>query len=147
MSQVFRTSLVLTLLSAGCTPEEKPPEEQPLAVDPCVGLPPLTLSASPERVRVGDPVSLTATGGSGYYRYRVEPGGSSGEMRGSRFVAGPTPAADTLVAEDVRCPGDARAQVSVVAAFDVAPARAMVKPGTSFQVEVTGLMGNPVFSL
>jgi hypothetical protein len=147
MSRVFRTSLVLTLLSAGCTPEEKPPEEQPLAVDPCVGLPPLTLSTSPERVRVGDPVSLTATGGSGYYRYRVEPGGSSGEMRGSRFIAGPTPAADTLVAEDVRCPGDARAQVSVVAAFDVAPARAMVKPGTSFQVEVTGLMGNPVFSL
>ncbi|HEX8437646.1 VCBS repeat-containing protein [Archangium sp.] len=145
MSRVFRTSLVLALLSAGCTPEESPPEQ--LAVDPCAGLPPLSLSASPERVRVSNPVSLTATGGSGYYRYRAEPGGSSGEMRGSRFIAGLTPAADTLVVEDVRCPGDARARVSVVAAFDVAPSRAMVKPGTSFQVEVTGQLGEPVFTL
>lgn len=147
MTRVFRTSLVLALLSAACLPEEPPPEPQPAAVDPCAGLPPLALSASPVRARVKDPVTLSATGGSGHYRFLAESGGSSGEMRGSRFIAGPTPAVDTLVVEDLRCPGDARAQVEVVAAFDVAPARAMLKPGTSFQVQVTGQMGEPVFTL
>ncbi|HYO66154.1 MAG TPA: VCBS repeat-containing protein, partial [Archangium sp.] len=146
MIRVSRASLVLALLSAGCQPEEKPPEP-PAAVDPCAGLPPLALSASPLRTRVKEPVTLSATGGSGYYRYLVEPGGSSGEMRGSRFIAGPTPSRDTLVVEDLRCPRDARTQVEVVAAFDVAPARATLKPGTSFQVQVTGQMGAPVFSL
>lgn len=146
MIRVSRASLVLALLSAGCQPEEKPPEP-PAAVDPCAGLPPLALSASPTRTRVKEPVTLSATGGSGYYRFLVEPGGSSGEMRGSRFIAGPTPSRDTLVVEDLRCPGDARTQVEVVASFDVAPARAMLKPGTSFQVQVTGQMGEPVFSL
>ncbi|WNG44123.1 VCBS repeat-containing protein [Archangium minus] len=143
MTRVFRASLVLALLSAACTPEEP---DTP-AVDACAGLPPLTLTTSHTKVRVRDPVSLTASGGSGYYSYRVEPGGSSGEMRGSRFIAGSTPGTDTLVAEDLRCPGDARAQVSVVAAFDVAPGRAMLKPGVSFQIEVAGLLGEPVFTL
>ncbi|MFY0564126.1 VCBS repeat-containing protein [Archangium lansingense] len=146
MSRVFRTSLVLALLSTACEPEEKPPE-QPVAVDPCAGLQPLALSASPTRTRVKEPVTLTATGGSGHYRYLVEPGGSSGEMRGSRFIAGLTPSVDTLAVEDMRCPGDARTQVEVVAAFDVAPARATLKPGTTFQVQVTGQMGAPVFTL
>ncbi|HEX8823086.1 MAG TPA: VCBS repeat-containing protein [Archangium sp.] len=144
MNRVFRASLALALLSAACQPEQQPPEP---AADACAGLPALSLTVSPERVRVMDPVSLTATGGSGHYRYRVEPGGSSGEMRGSRFVAGLTPATDTLVVEDARCPGDARARVGVVAAFDVVPAHATVRPGTSFQVEVTGQVGEPVFTL
>ncbi|MFE8605606.1 FG-GAP-like repeat-containing protein [Archangium violaceum] len=146
MNRVSRASLVLALLSAACQPEVEPPEPPP-AVDPCAGLPPLALSASPIRTRVKEPVTLTATGGSGHYRYLVEPGGSSGEMRGSRFVAGSTPSRDTLVVEDLRCPGDASTQVEVVAAFGVAPARATLKPGTSFQVQVTGQMGEPVFSL
>ncbi|QRK12640.1 FG-GAP repeat protein [Archangium violaceum] len=143
MTRVFRASLALALLSAACNPEEP---EIP-AVDACAGLPPLSLTTSHAKVRVKDPVSLTASGGSGYYSYRVEPGGSSGEMRGSRFIAGLTPATDTLVVEDLRCPGDARAQVTVVAAFDVAPGRALLKPGTSFQIEVAGLLGEPVFTL
>ncbi|PTL77184.1 FG-GAP-like repeat-containing protein [Vitiosangium sp. GDMCC 1.1324] len=143
---VFRVSLVLALLCAACHPEEKP-SEPPAAVDPCASLPPLALTASPEKVRVKEPVTLTASGGTGSYRFRVEPGGSSGEMRGSRFVAGLTPATDTLVVEDLRCPGDARARVAVVAAFDVAPTRVLVKPGTFFQVRVTGLLGEPEFTL
>ncbi|HSP78614.1 MAG TPA: FG-GAP-like repeat-containing protein, partial [Myxococcaceae bacterium] len=145
MRRLLRASLALALLCAACD-SEKPPAEPPV-VDACTGLPPLALTVSPERVRVSGPVSLEASGGSGHYRFRVEPGGSSGEVRGTRFIAGPTPAVDALVVEDVRCPGDARARVEVVAAFGVAPARATVRPGTSFQVEVTGLLGEPVFSL
>jgi hypothetical protein len=116
-------------------------------VDPCEGLQPLTLTAAPARLRVAGVVTLTATGGSGYYRFRAEQGGSSGEMRGDRFVAGMTPATDTLVVEDMLCPGSAQATVQVVAAFDVAPAQAMVRPGTSFQVATAGLLGNAEFTM
>ncbi|QRN95989.1 VCBS repeat-containing protein [Archangium violaceum] len=146
MNRVFRASLAFALLGTGCNLEEGPTELPP-SVNPCSGLPPLTLTASPDRVHVNEPVTLTAAGGSGYYSFRVESGGSSGEMRGSRFVAGSTPATDTLVVEDIRCPGDARAQVNVVTGFDVAPARATVKPGTTFQVQVSGQLGTPVFTL
>jgi hypothetical protein len=54
---------------------------------------------------------------------------------------------DTLVVEDVRCAVAVRDQVEVVAAFGVAPARALVKPGTSFQVAVEGGVGSLVFTL
>jgi hypothetical protein len=116
-------------------------------VDPCEGLRPLTLTAEPVRQRVAGPVELTATGGSGHYRFRAETGGSSGEMRGSRFIAGLTPGTDRLVVEDIQCPGSAQAMVEVVAAFDVAPTRAMVRPGTSFQVATAGVLGTPRFTL
>ncbi|WP_257455048.1 VCBS repeat-containing protein [Archangium lipolyticum] len=146
MNRIFRASLAFALLGAACNPEEELPELPP-SVNPCAGLPPLTLTASPDRVHVKNPVTLTATGGTGYYSFRVEAGGSSGEMRGSRFIAGSTPATDTLVVEDARCPGDARAQVTVVTGFDVAPGRATVKPGTTFQVQVSGQLGTPIFTL
>ncbi len=145
MRRLLRASVSLALLCAACD-SEKPPVETPV-VDACTGLPPLALTVSPERVRVSDPVALEASGGSGHYRFRVEPGGSSGEVRGERFIAGPTPSTDSVVVEDVRCPGEARARVAVVAAFGVAPVRATVRPGTSFQVELTGLLGDPVFLL
>ena len=147
MNRVVRASLVLALLSTACQPETPPEEPQPVVVDPCAGLPPLALSSGVERVRVRGSVSLTASGGSGHYRYRVEPGGSSGELRGSTFVAGSTPGTDTLVVEDQQCPGDATTKVTVLAGFDAAPTRATLRPGTSFQVEVAGLLGKPVFTL
>jgi hypothetical protein len=146
MNRVFRASLAFALLGVACNLEEGPPE-LPASVNPCSGLEPLVLTASPDRVHVNEPVTLKATGGSGTYSFRVEAGGSSGEMRGSRFIAGSTPATDTLVVQDARCPGDARAQVNVVTGFDVAPSRAMVRPGTTFQVQVSGQLGSPVFTL
>jgi hypothetical protein len=145
MNRALRASLVFALLSTACQPEESG-EEKP-AVDLCTSLTPLSLSADRTRLRVNESLVLKASGGSGYYRYRAEPGGSSGQLNGSNFVAGATPGTDTLVAEDQRCPGDARLQVEVVAGFGVAPSRASVKPGTSFQVQVSGLLGSPVFTL
>jgi hypothetical protein len=138
---------LLALLAMACGEEPEPPPTDPPVVDPCAGLDPLSLTAEPARLRVAGVVTLTAKGGSGHYRYRAEPGGSTGEMRGDRFVAGLTPGTDTLVVEDVQCPGDARASVQVVGAFDVAPAQAMVRPGTSFQVTVSGLLGTPEFTM
>ncbi|EPX60448.1 hypothetical protein D187_001935 [Cystobacter fuscus DSM 2262] len=141
MNRIFRASLALALLSSAC----QDPGEDPM--DACVGLAPLALTADSTQVRVNAGANLKATGGSGYYTYRLEPGGSSGQVNGSRFVAGPTPGTDTVVVEDMRCPGDARLRMSVVAAFGVAPTRATLKPGTSFQVEVSGVLGSAVFSL
>jgi hypothetical protein len=142
-----RAACVSALLALACGEEEPPPSQQAPVVDACDGLAPLTLKAEPHRLRVAGAVALTATGGSGYYRYRAEAGGSSGEMRGDRFIAGLTPATDTLVVEDIKCPGSAQATVQVIASFDVAPARAMVRPGTSFQVFTAGMLGNADFSL
>ncbi|MBM7119074.1 FG-GAP-like repeat-containing protein [Archangium primigenium] len=147
MNPALRASLVFALLSSACTPEGG--DDLPLegGVGFCDSLSPLTLTTDASRIRVNQSLLLKASGGSGSYRYRIEPGGSSGQLNGSNFVAGATPATDTLVVEDQRCPGDARVQVEVIAAFGVAPARATLKPGTSFQVEVRGLLGPPVFTL
>jgi hypothetical protein len=142
-----RATPLLALLAMACGDDPEPLPPEPPVVDPCGGLEPLSLTAEPTRLRVAGVVTLTGAGGSGHYRFRVEPGGSTGEVRGDRFVAGLTPATDTLVVEDMKCPGDARASVQVVGAFDVAPAQAMVRPGTAFQVAVSGLLGDPEFTL
>jgi hypothetical protein len=149
MIRLTRAAPLLVLLAAACSDELEPARvvPQPPTVDLCTGLPPLALTAEPARVRVSTPVSLVASGGSGHYRFLLEPGGSSGEVVGNRFIAGRTPATDTLVVEDAKCPGDARATVTVVAAFDVAPARAELPPGTSFQIAVDGLLGSPTYTL
>ncbi|XXF79082.1 FG-GAP-like repeat-containing protein [Myxococcaceae bacterium GXIMD 01537] len=143
------SALLAALLATACNdaPITPPTPEPPPEVDPCAGLPPLALTTSPTQVRVAGVALLSASGGSGYYRFRVEPGGSSGQVSGDRFVAGPTPGTDQLVLEDQQCPGAARASVQVVAGFEVSPARAQVRPGTSFQVEVKGLLGTPTFTL
>ncbi len=142
--------LAAALLAVACNEAPggtPPPTEPPPAVDPCAGLPPLALSATPTQVRVAGVALLSPSGGSGYYRYRLEVGGSSGQVSGDRFVAGPTPGTDTVVLEDVRCPGDARTTVRVVTSFQVAPTRAVLRPGASFQVDVAGLLGSAVFEL
>jgi hypothetical protein len=142
-----RAACVSAFLTLACGEEEEPILPDPPVVDPCDGLQAMTLKAEPPQLRVAGVVTLTATGGSGHYRYRAEAGGSSGEMLGNRFVAGLTPSTDTLVVEDIKCSGSAQATVQVVAPFDVAPARAMVRPGTSFQVATAGLLGSAEFSL
>ncbi|WP_225408762.1 FG-GAP-like repeat-containing protein [Stigmatella hybrida] len=154
---LFRAVPLAALLTLACAAEEDelPPLQDPPVLDPCEGLSPLSLTVSPVQVRVSQPVSLTARGGSGAYRFRAEPGGSGGQVVGGTFVAGPTPATDTLVVEDARCSGraegaqvgDARATVEVLAAFDVSPGRAMVRPGTSFQVRTEGMIGTAEFTL
>ncbi|MDC0710338.1 FG-GAP-like repeat-containing protein [Stigmatella sp. ncwal1] len=153
---LFRAVPLAALLTLACNAEDElPPLEQPPVLDPCEGLSPLSLTVSSTQVRVLEPVALTAKGGSGAYRFRAEAGGSSGQLIGSSFIAGRTPGTDTLVVEDARCSGnaqgvqvaDARATVQVVAAFDVAPGRAMVRPGTTFQVATQGLIGGAEFTL
>jgi hypothetical protein len=125
------------LLLAGCfdTMPTKPPGPTP--IDGCTKLAPLAMAVTPAKARVNEAVTLTATGGSGRYTFSVATGGSGGEVRGARFVAGPTPATDALnVADD--CQGSASAMLQVVPAFAVQPTRATVKPGAAFAVAVAG---------
>ncbi len=114
-------------------------------IDECEGLAALAVTATPKVLRINGATTLSATGGSGRYTFSVAMGGSGGEVRGDRFIAGPTPAMDTLtVADD--CGGSATVTVDVRAAFGVSPSRATVKPGTSFTVTTTGLLGTARFT-
>ena len=146
MKRLLRATPLAALLTLGCDGELKPADQLPY-VGPCEGLAPLTLSAEPTTVRSGSVATLTAGGGSGHYSYRAEAGGSSGDMRGNRFVAGATPGEDTLTVVDEQCGGATSVRVKVIAGFGVSPARAMLRPGTSFQILIEGLVGTAVFTL
>ncbi len=130
------------LLSACAKPVLNPPPEP----DVCEGVGQVALSVLPTRVRVKEPAQLIASGGSGHYKFGVEAGGSSGVTHGDRFVAGLTPGTDRLFVEDA-CGSRATATLDVTAAFGVKPARATLKPLTSFQVSVQGMLGTPAFTL
>ncbi|TSC23030.1 FG-GAP-like repeat-containing protein [Corallococcus sp. Z5C101001] len=146
MKRLARATPLLALLTLACDDGQRPAEVLPY-VGPCEGLAPLTLSAEPTTVRSGSVATLTAGGGSGHYTFRAEAGGSAGDMRGNRFVAGRTPADDTLTVVDDQCGGTASVRVKVLAGFGVAPARAMLRPGASFQIAIDGLVGTASFTL
>ncbi len=134
--------IALTLaLGCGCTPG-KQARSPPL--DECQAFDSLVLTAIPLLVRVNGPVLLEAQGGSGHYIFSVASGGSGGEVREGRFVAGPTPGNDTITVID-DCGNSATAVVEVRGAFFVAPTRATIKPATRFQVTVTGALGPVTF--
>src|SRR6218665_716529 len=97
MNPVLRASLAFALLSSACVPDDDSPGTG--AVDYCTSLPPLTLSADASRIRVNQSLLLKASGGSGYYRYRAEPAGSSGQLNGSNFISGGHPRTATPPAE------------------------------------------------
>ncbi|MBN8469784.1 VCBS repeat-containing protein [Corallococcus exiguus] len=146
MKRLLRATPLAALLTLACDGELKPAEQLPY-VGPCEGLAPLSLSAEPTTVRSGDVATLTAGGGSGHYSFRAEAGGSSGDMRGNRFVAGGTAGEATLTVVDEQCGGATSVRVKVISRFGVAPARAMLRPGTSFQIATEGLVGTATFTL
>ncbi|RKH65011.1 VCBS repeat-containing protein [Corallococcus llansteffanensis] len=146
MKRFTRATPLLALLTLACGGGQEPAVVLPY-VGPCDGLAPLAVTAEPTTVRSGSVATLTATGGSGHYSFRTEAGGSSGEVRGDRFVGGATPADDTLVVVDEQCGGSATTRVKVLAGFGVYPAKAMLRPGTTFQILIEGLVGTPSFTL
>jgi hypothetical protein len=119
----------------------------PAEIGECREVDPLALSLPLSRLRVHAAMPLSASGGSGHYKFSVAAGGSGGAVRGDRFIAGPTPATDTIEVEDTLCATRASATVQVIAPFDAAPSRITVPPGASFQIEVTGLFGTAAFTL
>ena len=139
MSRPGAWIFAVCLCTTGC-PAPPPPPVPPTAIDDCTGLAAMKAQASPARVKVSSVATLSATGGSGRYRYSVAAGGSGGEVRGDRLVTGPTPGKDKVTVSD-DCGNSAGVEVEIIAAFFVAPARATIKPGTSFAVQVLGTLG------
>ncbi len=136
--------LIICVLLCGCPSKTQPPDPLP-PVNECENLSPLKVTANPPRTRVNSAATLSASGGSGRNMFRVAPGGSGGEIRGDRLVTGPTPGKDKVTASD-DCGNSATVELEVIASFDVIPTRATVKPGTTFQVQVTGTVGMPAFT-
>ncbi|MBX7114166.1 MAG: FG-GAP-like repeat-containing protein [Myxococcaceae bacterium] len=139
----MRAALLGCMLLAACDDNALPPKPPP--IDHCDGLSEVKLEAVPPLVHVNAPVALTASGGSGHYSYSAAVGGSNGELREGRFIAGPTPATDTLTVID-DCGNEATTTVEVRGAFYVAPSRATVKPATAFTITVSGALGTARFT-
>ncbi len=117
-------------------------------IEECRGVSPLKLQVVPTRVRVGTPAVLVGSGGSGRFVYGVVKGGSGGDVRGDRFVAGKTPGVDMLWVQDAVCGGgQVMADLEVQGAFSVLPTRASIRPKTTFTIAVQGTVGTPVFAL
>ncbi|RKG97324.1 VCBS repeat-containing protein [Corallococcus sp. CA053C] len=146
MKRFTRATPLLALLTLACGGGQEPAVVLPY-VGPCEGLAPLSVTVEPTTVRSGGVATLAATGGSGHYSFRAEAGGSSGKVSGDRFVGGETPADDTLVVVDEQCGGSATTRVKVIAGFGAYPAKAMLRPGTTFQILIEGLVGTPSYTL
>lgn len=131
-------------LLAACEPPVPQPPPPPPPIDQCTGLQPMSASIVPAQVRVNGAATVSATGGSGRYRYALSTNASGGSVSGDRYVAGPTPGTDVLTASD-DCGNAATVSVVVDLSFSVQPASATVRPGTRFTVEVQGLKGTAQF--
>jgi hypothetical protein len=105
----------------------------------------MAAAITPTTVRVNGAATVSATGGSGRYTFALTTNATGGKLSGDRYVAGAVAATDVVTASD-DCGNAATASIVVTAAFSVAPSSARVKPGTSFTLELTGVIGQPVFS-
>ncbi len=139
----FRWAWV-TMLLVGCDEVPKPPPDPP-PVDECQGLTAVIASATPATVRVNGAATLSASGGLGRYTFTVVTNATGGSISGDRYVAGPTPGTDVLQAADT-CGNAGTVRMVVGSAFQVSPVLATVKPGTTFTLEVQGLVGTAQFS-
>ncbi|HET6338780.1 MAG TPA: hypothetical protein VFG30_36425 [Polyangiales bacterium] len=133
------------ILFGACSSDPEPGEPAPPVIDECEGVDGVELAISPARIRVGGAVTLHASGGTGRYTYALVDGGSGGELRGARFIAGATPGRDSVTVKD-DCDNTASATLDVAAAFAVSPERAAVRPGMGFMIRVDGALGATRFS-
>ncbi|MGA9520735.1 MAG: FG-GAP repeat protein, partial [Myxococcaceae bacterium] len=108
---------------------------------------PPVVQVATQRLQSGTSVDLAASGGSGRFRFELSTNASGGELRGARFIAGPTPGTDEIRVSDLECGGEQFVRIEVVGAFDVRPLRSVVKPGTVLQLQLSGLLGEPHFVL
>jgi hypothetical protein len=141
----MRRWIALVLLLA-CNEEEGSTNGEPPKIDACDGLPALTLTAQPARLRVNGAAELRARGGSARYTFEAQTAASGGDVRGDRWVAGATPGTDVVIVRD-DCGMQASVSIAVSASFTVAPAHATLKPGTSFKLRSQGMLGLPVFRM
>ena len=142
----MRRALPVVAIAAflACEPPVPQPPVPPPPVDVCEGLPAVTASVAPSALRVNGAATVSGAGGSGRYTYAVTTNATGASISGDRYVAGPTPGTDVVTAAD-DCGNAATVSITVDAAFDVRPARATVRPGTRFSIDVGGVRGVATF--
>lgn len=131
--------VLAALVSAGCEgaftspPEPVHTEERPF----CGNFGELLAIVSrPATVGTGQLVVLTATGGTGRYRWSLSESGSGGHIEEGTgvYVAGERAGtsdvvSDLVLLEDERCQGEATARIEVLPAPTLAPRRVSLRPG------------------
>jgi hypothetical protein len=142
---VKRLALVSLVVLSGCDAIITAPPPPPPPVDPCLGLSPITAVVVPDTIRVNGAATVTGSGGSGRFTYRLTDAMPAGALSGTRYVAGLVTGTDGISVSD-DCGNEARVSVEVQAAFVVEPSRARVPPGTSFRFRVTGARGAPTYT-
>ncbi|MBX2798535.1 MAG: VCBS repeat-containing protein [Myxococcales bacterium] len=117
-------------------PTEDPDRQ---ACAPSLTLQPLETDLGPLSV-----VQLTATGGTGTYRYSLEEPayGSVSELTGTYLAPDELGVIDTVVVRDLGCAGEATATMRVGDPFEVLPEAATVLPRTGFTFEISGGSGS-----
>jgi hypothetical protein len=145
LTRLLMALAALGLMACDSTvPRPMPPDPKP--VDECTGLAAIRVALAPSAVRVNGAASLSAVGGTGRSTFRLGRNESGALVSGDRYVAGPTPGTDEIIASDV-CGGMGRLEVVVTGAFLVQPTRATVRPQVSFTIRAQGLKGQARFGL
>ncbi len=141
-----RLAALLCLALVACPGKPGAVDSGVIVVDECEGLPALSAMAVPAKLRVSGAATLVPTGGSGRYTFAITTNSSGGALSQDRYVAGLTPGLDAVTVSD-DCANTTTVQLPVLAAFDVQPARATIKPGTRFTISVKGTVGTVTFTV
>ncbi|MFK7926558.1 MAG: FG-GAP-like repeat-containing protein [Myxococcota bacterium] len=111
---------------------------------------PLTLQADWDRVVPWGVLELKAQGGSGSVRFALQTSDSEASLHpttGRLFAGGEPGMTYTATAVDGACEDLATLKIEVVPSLSVSPMRALVEPGTRFDLAVEGGVAEPVCEL
>ncbi|MGV3620829.1 MAG: FG-GAP-like repeat-containing protein [Archangium sp.] len=140
-----RFVLLSVVALSACDGEVVVPPPPPPPVDACEGLMPIVARAAPDVIRVNGAATVSATGGTGRYSYRITSEPAVGVLQGTRYVAGLVVGEDAITVTD-DCGNSARVAIEVKASFTVRPVRSRVAPGTSLTISVEGAKGTVTYS-
>lgn len=135
-----RLLLVSTVALWACDGTVVTPPPPPPPVDACEGLSPIAAKIAPDTIRVNGAATVSATGGTGRYSYRITSAPPVGVLQGNRYVAGLVVGDDAITVSD-DCGNAAVVGVTVTASFSVRPQRSRVAPGTVITLSVQGAKG------
>ncbi|MCC6624996.1 MAG: VCBS repeat-containing protein, partial [Deltaproteobacteria bacterium] len=120
------------------------PDAGPVVCDP-----PLALTPSEVWLLPLGAVDLTASGGTGAYRFAVASGSGDALLNPltGYYLAGHDPGVDTVALTDLGCVGAATIEVHTVPPLAVAPTRVEVLPGAGLTLDIAGGSGALALSL
>ena len=127
-----------------------PPDAAPIDAGPPVCDPPLAIAPQAMQTLPFDLHTFKSSGGTGAHRFALVKNGSGAILNqfSGAYLSGEKPGTvDVIELTDTGCIGTATAKVTVVGAMQLAPTAAVIAPGTSLQLQVTGGSGDVKFGL